>query len=187
MNKKRLIILILVIIAIWYFASRGKPATAPVTDEQPEEAIAQQVEESTNTDQEQSEAASSLEPVAEGKARVHYFTKEALELCQTNTVALEQTVDPKYGHPAAGALVAQTLPLSAEIADEYISALGAGTRLIVMRIDKEGVATADYNSALNEGLNDCNRAQRRAQIANTLKEFPQIKEVVITVNGQVWE
>lgn len=187
MNKKRLIILILVIIAIWYFASRGKQAPAPTPAEQPQEATAEQVGETTATDQEQSETASSSEPVEEGKARIHYFTKEDLESCKTTTVALEQTVDPKYGHSAAGALVAQTSPLPTEAAGGYVSALGAGVRLIVMRIDKEGVATADYSRALSEGLNDCNTAQRRAQIVNTLKEFPQIKEVVITVNGEKWE
>ncbi|MBI4135688.1 GerMN domain-containing protein [Candidatus Uhrbacteria bacterium] len=187
MNKKRLIIIILVIIAIWYFALRDKtaPVSAPETEirEDAEEQITKQIEENAGP----SGAAPDQEPVEAGKARVHYFTKEALEACRTETVALEQAVDPKYGHPAAGALVAQTSPMPADAGGDYISALSPGTRLIVMNIATDGIATADYSKALSDELNDCNTAQRRAQIVNTLKEFSQIKEVIITINGEVWE
>ncbi len=182
MNKQKLVILILVIIAVVYFVVRGRQTTAPGGEAQPEATLAEQ----SNTQSIAPATTVSEEPVAEGKARVHYFTKEALSACSTSTVALEQAVDPKYGHAAAGALVAQTSPMPADAGD-YVSAFAAGTRLILMRISPEGVATADYSSALNTDLNDCNKAQRRAQIVNTLKEFSQIKDVVITVNGQNWE
>lgn len=183
MNRKKLVILILVVIAVVYFVVRGRQTAAPGAETQPEA-----VSEAQGSAQSITPAASTVsgDPLPEGRARVHYFTKEALAACSANTVTLEQAVDPKYGHAAAGALVAQTSPLPADAGD-YVSAFAPGTRLIIMRISPEGVATADYSSALNTELNDCNRAQRRAQIVNTLKEFSQIKDVVITVNGQAWE
>ena len=125
--------------------------------------------------------------VAAGKARVHYFTKDALTACSTETVAFEQDIDAKYGHQGAGALVAMTLPLPAGTPDTYVSALPSGTRLLTMRIDRDGVAHADYNGNLNNAVEGCAKAERRAQIESTLREFPEIKSVVITVEGKVWE
>ena len=77
--------------------------------------------------------------------------------------------------------------MSAEQAAQYESALPSGTRLLTMQIDKEGTATADYNSALGTDAAPCVKAERRAQIERTLKEFTEIKNVVITVEGEIWE
>lgn len=123
----------------------------------------------------------------EGVVRVHYFTKEGLAACSTETVTRAVTPDPKYGHAGAGALVVQTLALTGEDAEKYASALVPGTRLLSMKMSPTGVATADYNTALNSELNDCNKAQRKAQIERTLKEFSEIKNVAITVEGKVWQ
>lgn len=185
MTKTRLILLVFIIIGVWYFWGRNRQVNGPP---QPAQVPAGQELQSD----EEAETNPSLPPltlrggeVGEGKARVHYFTKEALAACSTETVALDQTVDPKYGHPASGALVAMTLPMSQESSAQYVSALAPGTRLLTMRIDKEGVATANYNSMLREEENDCNKAQRRAQIEKTLREFSEIKSVRITVEGEV--
>lgn len=184
MTKKRLILLILIIVAVWYFWGRDKVANGPAPEAQEEVA-----EESTSPQPSPNigEGEDGGEPVAEGQARVHYFTKEALASCSVETVAVEQAVDSKYGHRAAGALVAMTLSMPADLAERYESALPQGTRLLTMQIDKEGVATADYNDALDAAGAPCVKAERRAQIENTLKEFSEIKNVVITVAGKVWE
>ena len=118
---------------------------------------------------------------------VHYFSQEGLAACSTETVTRVVEPDSKYGHQAAGALVAQTMALPLEQREQYASALAPGTRLLSMKISPEGVAAADYNSALNAELNDCNKAQRRAQIERTLREFPEVKQVVITVQSEKWE
>lgn len=127
------------------------------------------------------------EVAEDGTVKVHYFTKEGLAACSTETVTRPVEPDPKYGHAGAGALVAQTLTLPLEAREQYVSALAPATRLRSMKISPEGVATADYNAALNTELNDCNKPQRKAQIERTLKEFEEVKEVVITVDGKVWE
>ncbi len=121
-----------------------------------------------------------------GAVRVHYFTKEALAACAIETVALEQAGDLKYGHRGAQALVAMTLPLPEEAREKYASAFAPGTRLLTMQIDKDGTAHANYNSVLNAEATECVKAERRAQIETTLKEFPEIKNVVITVEGEAW-
>ena len=125
--------------------------------------------------------------VSVGEVKAHYFTKEGLAACSTETVTRVVEPDSKYGHQAAGALVAQTKALPSEQREQYASALALGTRLLSMKISPEGVATADYNSALNAELNDCSKTQRRAQIERTLREFTEIKQVVITVQGEKWE
>lgn len=180
MNKKRLILLIIISIGVWYFWGRGQKANGP---EQP--APEAKVEESVTTEPPATSSGNNV--VGEGKARVHYFTKEALASCSTVTTAVEQTVDPKYGHRAAGALVTMTLPMPKEISNQYVSALVPGTRLLTMRISDAGVAIADYNSALDDAIAPCVKAQRRAQIEATLKEFAEIKGVAITVGGVGWE
>ena len=182
MNKKRLIVLILVIIAVWYFAVHDrKPAQAPTTTS----GVAN--EEAKYHNAPQSTLALSGGDIAEGKARVHFFTKDAVANCSTATSAVELAIDSKYGHPAAGALVAMTLPLPAEQAEKYVSTLPSGTRLLTMQIDRDGIAHANYNSTLNAPATDCIKAERRVQIEATLKEFSQIKSVVITVEGKVWQ
>lgn len=181
MSKKRLIVLLIIIVGVWYFWGRSRVVDGPARE-------SAKVENSTspqpspNLGEEENRG-----EVGDGQVRVHYFTKVALAECSMETVVLEQTADPKYGHRAAGALVAMTLALPAEVREQYVSALSLATRLLSMRIDDEGAAMADYNSALDDALTSCAKDQRRAQIERTLKEFPEIKSVVVTVNGEVWE
>lgn len=50
---------------------------------------------------------------------------------------------------------------------------------------KNGVAYADFNSGLNKNIGgSCRVAAIRAQITETLKQFPTVKDVVISVNGK---
>ncbi|MBI2551720.1 GerMN domain-containing protein [Candidatus Uhrbacteria bacterium] len=179
MNKKRLILLILIILGVWYFWGRGQKADGPAQPGVEEAAVEEEI--ANNPPQ-----PSLTLREGDNVVRVHYFTKEALASCAVETTSIEQAIDPKYGHFAAGALVTMTLPLSAEHAAQYASALPTGTRLLTMQIDKEGTARADYNSALDGQGAPCLKAERRAQIERTLKEFSEIKKVVITVEGEVW-
>jgi len=50
---------------------------------------------------------------------------------------------------------------------------------------KEGVAYVDLNSKLQEGVGgSCKVMAIRAQISETLKQFPTIESVVISIDGQ---
>lgn len=185
-----LVLLILIVGGVWYFTGkRGGQSSSSEAPPAQESAPAQATQDTATADKEgmkEGTAEAPTEAPASGTARVHYFTASALEACSTETVALTQTIDPQYGHPTAGALVAMTRPLPTDAPKDTINAFAAGTRLIRSRLDRDGIIHVDYNRNLNDGLEGCRAAQRRAQIVNTAKEFPAVKEVVVTVNGSTW-
>jgi len=52
---------------------------------------------------------------------------------------------------------------------------------------KDGVATADFNAALNRVAGSCRVTSIRLQIESTLKQFRGIEQVIIAVEGDVDE
>jgi len=67
--------------------------------------------------------------------------------------------------------------------DGYFSAINPGTSLNKLTIEN-GVAKADFSELLNVNVAGSCRAQMiRAQITQTLKQFPTVKSVIISVNG----
>jgi len=96
---------------------------------------------------------------------------------------LVKDIDARYNTDEVNTLVSLVQPLDQTSIDAgYITSIPSGTRL--RRLDiTSGVATADFNSALNEGGGSCMMASRRAQIEQTLLQFPDIEQVVITVDG----
>ena len=88
-------------------------------------------------------------------------------------------------HAEVNALITLTLPLSQEeIGLAFVTNLPEGTQLISLKIDGDGTAYADFTHQLNTGGGSCSMLARRAQIEKTLLQFPNIKEVVISVDGQ---
>lgn len=66
----------------------------------------------------------------------------------------------------------------------YMTALHPMTQLVGLSI-KKGVAHADFNDALQLGVaGSCRVGAIRSQIENTLKQFPEVKSVIISVNGR---
>lgn len=62
---------------------------------------------------------------------------------------------------------------------------GVGVALQSLEIDEDGVAHADFNSQLEQGVGgSCKVSAIRAQITETLKQFPTIKSVIISINGR---
>lgn len=50
---------------------------------------------------------------------------------------------------------------------------------------KDGVARVDFNNALEQGVGgSCKVAAIRAQITETLKQFPTVQEVIISIDGR---
>ena len=73
---------------------------------------------------------------------------------------------------------------STEKARKYYTAIPEGVVLKGLTI-KEGVAYADFNSKLTEGVGGTCLVDRiRSQIRNTLQQFPTVKNVVIAVDGK---
>jgi hypothetical protein len=85
----------------------------------------------------------------------------------------------------AEAAIGQLLqgPTMQEREKSYGTEIPAGAKLKGVTIDK-GVATADFNADLNRAAGACRITAIRAQIERTLRQFPTVKKVVITVDGQ---
>lgn len=66
----------------------------------------------------------------------------------------------------------------------YYSNLNDGIRINSLSIG-DGVARADFNSALDYKVGgSCRVSAIRAQITSTLKQFPTVHDVIISINGQ---
>jgi spore germination protein GerM len=64
-----------------------------------------------------------------------------------------------------------------------LTIIPSGTKLNSLII-KNGVATVDFNTKLTDGVaGSCKVGAIRAQIEETLKQFPTITDVTISVNG----
>ncbi|MBN1585616.1 GerMN domain-containing protein [Candidatus Uhrbacteria bacterium] len=90
-----------------------------------------------------------------------------------------------YGRPYRAAVEALLSgPTEAEILDGYSTAIPPDTSLLSLTVDDQGTARADFGPGLNEGMaGSCLVSFVRAQITATLKQFPEIREVVISVEG----
>jgi hypothetical protein len=74
-------------------------------------------------------------------------------------------------------------PQTGDVNNGYFSAINPGVVLNKLTIEN-GVAKADFNDLLNMNVaGSCRVAMIRAQITQTLKQFPTVKSVVISVNG----
>ena len=74
-------------------------------------------------------------------------------------------------------------PTAQEKEDGYLTSVEDGVELNSLNIEG-GVATADFSEELNQGGGSCMMEGRRAQIKKTLKQFPTVDEVVISVEGE---
>jgi hypothetical protein len=73
-------------------------------------------------------------------------------------------------------------PSSDERRQNFGTEIPAGTRLLDITINN-GVATADFSSELNRAAGSCSVTAARAQIEQTLRQFPTVRRVVISVEG----
>src|SRR3989344_7079781 len=106
-------------------------------------------------------------------------------------VNLTTEVENSRGH--LGELVYRSLSELLKGPDDVEKDLGYFTSLNedskVQKISIEnGVATIDFSAKLNEGVtSSCRIHAIRSQITKTLKQFPEIKEVIILINGELKE
>lgn len=66
----------------------------------------------------------------------------------------------------------------------YFSSINKGTKLLSLKIEN-GTAYVDFDDTLGWQVGgSCRTAAIRAQITETLKQFPTVKKVVISINGE---
>lgn len=76
-------------------------------------------------------------------------------------------------------------PIDQEKADGYFTSINSGVKLLGLSIDEDGTATADFDDQLEYQVGgSCRVAAIRAQITETLKQFPTVNNVIISINGR---
>lgn len=76
-------------------------------------------------------------------------------------------------------------PTEGEKAAGYFTSLNPGIILQSLTIEN-GVARADFDETLEQAVGgSCRVAAIRSQIAETLKQFPTVQEVIVSINGRV--
>lgn len=103
--------------------------------------------------------------------------------CERAYPALREV--PKTDAPARAALLELLAgPSEAEKAQGFVTGLNSGVTLNSLVIT-EGVARADFSARLGEGVGgSCLVSAIRAQITETLKQFPSVESVVISIEGE---
>ncbi|EKD23954.1 MAG: hypothetical protein ACD_81C00138G0008 [uncultured bacterium] len=75
-------------------------------------------------------------------------------------------------------------PMEAEKAADYFTNINPNVRINTLTIEN-GVAYIDFSEELDKAVGgSCRVTAIRAQITETLKQFPSVKEVVIAINGR---
>lgn len=100
------------------------------------------------------------------------------------TIAVERQV-PKTLAVARAAIEALLRGATdEEISQGFISTINTGLRIQKLIIE-DGIAKIDFNEQLEFQIGgSCMVSAVRAQITNTLKQFPAVKEVIISINGR---
>ncbi|MBU1916007.1 GerMN domain-containing protein, partial [Patescibacteria group bacterium] len=76
-------------------------------------------------------------------------------------------------------------PTKEEKDQGYETVLPTGVRLKSVGADARGVVTADFDRQLERGVaGSCRVGAIRAQIETTLKQFPEVRAVVISIEGE---
>ncbi len=73
-------------------------------------------------------------------------------------------------------------PSQTEKADGYYSIINPGVKINSIIIT-EGIARADFSQELESQGGSCRASGIRAEITRTLEQFPTVKTVIISING----
>ncbi len=110
---------------------------------------------------------------------------DSQESCET-VLPVERTVSSKMAVYRAVIDELVRGPSEAERTAGYATSLPSGVILKSIAADANGVVTADFSSSLERGVaGSCRVLAIRSQITATLKQFPEVRGVVISVNGRV--
>ena len=74
--------------------------------------------------------------------------------------------------------------IKGEKREGYFTSINPGVKINSLSIEN-GIAKVDFDETLNRGVaGSCRVMAIRSQIEQTLKQFPEVKEVIISVNGR---
>lgn len=76
-------------------------------------------------------------------------------------------------------------PNSLELEKEYFTSINPGVTIQALTIDAQGTARADFDETLERAVGgSCRVASIRSQITETLKQFPTVKQIIISIDGR---
>jgi len=101
----------------------------------------------------------------------------------TEVVAVMRMVPATPGVGRAALEMLLQGPTRADLGEGYTSNIPTGSVLNSLKI-VDGEARADFNAKIEEGGGSCSMAARMAQITETLKQFPTVKSVKLSVEGR---
>ena len=115
-----------------------------------------------------------------------YFNNNKLDpsISCDKVFSVERTV---FKNPGFGRIALEELfkgPTDKEKNDGYFTSINPGVKIQSLYIE-DGVVKADLDQTLQEGVGgSCRVTSIRAQIVNTAKQFPGVKDVIISINGR---
>jgi spore germination protein GerM len=106
------------------------------------------------------------------------------EISCTKVFPVERNV-PKTEAVARAALEELLKGVTNEEKDQgYFTSINPGVQIQKLTIE-DGIAQVDFDQTMEEGMGgSCRVSAIRAEITETLKQFPTVKEVIISVGGR---
>jgi len=127
-----------------------------------------------------------LQPSSELETVKLFFMNNKLDTKITceKVFPVERTIKKSYDTVEAALQLLLMGPLEDERGNQYTTQLNDGVHLNKLTI-VDGVAKADFDKKLEEGVGgSCRVGLIRKQIEETLKQFPEVKEVVISIEDR---
>lgn len=127
-----------------------------------------------------------LEPSGYTKIRV-YFNNNKLdpEISCNKVFPIERDI---FKIEAIGAAAINELlngPTESDLGKDYFTSINPSVKLQSLEIRKDGTAIVDFDDQLEYQVGgSCRVSAIRAQITETLKQFPTVKNVIISINGR---
>jgi len=116
-----------------------------------------------------------------------YFNNENMDPeFSCNKVFAVDRIIPKTS-AAARAAIEELLkgPIESEKAQGYFTSINPGVKIQSLSINSQGVARIDFDEQLEFQVGgSCRVSAIRAEITETLKQFPSVKSVIISINGR---
>lgn len=118
------------------------------------------------------------------KAYFHSSTMGSSNDCET-VFPVDRVVPTKTAGYRAALEATLKGPTADEKANGFSTAIPVSAALKSVAADAQGIVTADFTDALDRGVaGSCRVLAIRAQIETTLRQFPEVRGVQITVNGR---
>jgi hypothetical protein len=125
-----------------------------------------------------------IESQTKTKIQLFFNNEKDLDLMDCRIVRSVTREIPKTTAVARAALTELLSgPTAAEKKDGYSSEVPSNTKIQRLEV-KDGVAKVDFSKELEAGGGSCHMEAIRSQITETLKQFPTVKSVIISIDGR---